>query len=639
MRTPRSALPCLLSLLALLAAAAVPVGITAEPPAAAASSWRLPAAARVVALSDLHGEADDLAALLDAAGLAGKKGEWTGGRAHLVVVGDLLGYGPDERGVLDLLMRLEREAAAAGGGVHVVLGQHEALALAADPRRVTAQACAAFVPEEPRALREAAAAAYAARRPAPKAPFDEAFPPGWFGRRVAFGPSGRYGEWLLARPSAIVVDGTLFVHAGPSPLFARLGGPGPLNERIAADLRALTGARAELETMGLADPTTTTVELLEQVERRVEARGAELGAAGVARARALLDQAALALAGPVFAADGPLWYMRTARAPEAEERETFEAGLRAAGAERAVIGHLPTPDAAITTRFGGRLFRVSTGLPADLFRGAPAALEITKDGARVIVPGAPARTPPTPEPAAAASPEALAARDRALEEFLLTAEIVKIEEVGVGVTKPRRVTLGKDGVTRRAVFKSIDEEVSDRVRLGENNTELSFSDRYVYEVAAYRLDRLLGMRMVPVTVTREVDGQMGSLQLWIEHAIDEGRRLKYRLEPDDAALSARQRDTMLAFDVLIYNVDRNLGNILYTFGDGGMHLVDHSRAFRLNRGRPRALKGVVFEIEPALAAALRALDRPRLESVLKGVLSREQMKAVLARRDEILKTP
>jgi hypothetical protein len=87
--------------------------------------WNIrPVPKRIVALGDVHGDIAGLACILRDRGLIDKKGRWTGERAHLVLSGDLVG-GRNARLLLQMVMRLGEEAAAAGGGVHSLLGNHD----------------------------------------------------------------------------------------------------------------------------------------------------------------------------------------------------------------------------------------------------------------------------------------------------------------------------------------------------------------------------------------------------------------------------------------------------------------------------------------------------------------------------------
>jgi hypothetical protein len=108
-------------------------------PAATASaeqtpSWEWNGVGKIVAIGDVHGSYEKLVLLLRSSGLADDKLAWAGGRTHLVMCGDLIHRGPKDREVLDLIIRLQKEAQSAGGYVHVILGNHEALSLLRDWR-------------------------------------------------------------------------------------------------------------------------------------------------------------------------------------------------------------------------------------------------------------------------------------------------------------------------------------------------------------------------------------------------------------------------------------------------------------------------------------------------------------------------
>ena len=99
---------------------------------------------RVVAVGDVHGDYANFVSVLRSARLIDDKGRWIGGKAHLVQTGDLLDRGADSRKVMDLLMLLEKQAAKAGGQVHALIGNHEAMNLYGDLRYTTAGEFAAF---------------------------------------------------------------------------------------------------------------------------------------------------------------------------------------------------------------------------------------------------------------------------------------------------------------------------------------------------------------------------------------------------------------------------------------------------------------------------------------------------------------
>ena len=129
------------------------------------------------------------------------------------------------------------------------------------------------------------------------------------------------------------------------------------------------------------------------------------------------------------------------------------------------------------------------------------------------------------------------------EEFLESAEIVSVEDLGSGRNQPKRVTLRKGVQTHRAIWKPIQ----------RGRQEWGW-ESYQAEVAAYELDRLLELDMVPPTVIREIDDERGSLQLWVE-----GSHL-YEDVQEQAPQSDewnRQLSRMRLFDSCIGNGDRN----------------------------------------------------------------------------------
>ena len=187
----RTLLPALLGLL---------LALPGRP--AAAEEAVFTGVARVVAVGDVHGDYEKLVAALRLCRVLDAKGRWSGGRAHLVQTGDVLDRGPDSRKAMDLLMRLEGEARRAGGRVHALLGNHEAMNVLGDLRYVSDGEFAAFG-DGPRGT------------PVGEPPLG-AFPK----LSAAFSPTGPYGRWLLGHNAVIKIDGTLFLHGGLSGKYA-----------------------------------------------------------------------------------------------------------------------------------------------------------------------------------------------------------------------------------------------------------------------------------------------------------------------------------------------------------------------------------------------------------------------------------
>ncbi len=222
-----------------------------------------------------------------------------------------------------------------------------------------------------------------------------------------------------------------------------------------------------------------------------------------------------------------------------------------------------------------------------------------------------------------------------LEEFLRTADVVSIEDIGTGITNPQRVTLSKDGHTCRAIFKTVD--ISDVEPGYTNRLESVFTDKFTYEAAAYRLDRLLDIGLVPVTVTRKIDGREGSVQLWIENAIEMQTAADTNVMIGDMDLLLQRLMLMYILDAMIYNVDRNFTNVLVRPENDDLFLIDHSRAFRVNKKLPSLKEERDIPVPESVARQLRTLEIERLEAELGDLLSKRQIRAIDSRRKLLVK--
>ncbi|MFH1574176.1 MAG: hypothetical protein ABIG68_09340, partial [Acidobacteriota bacterium] len=165
-----------------------------------------------------------------------------------------------------------------------------------------------------------------------------------------------------------------------------------------------------------------------------------------------------------------------------------------------------------------------------------------------------------------------------VEDFLRNAEIVKAKGTPIGITNPVRLTLDNGRIRHDAAFKSIDERKLGIYRL-EKSTEYDFKDSWKFEVAAYELDKLLNLNMVPPTVERSYLGRKGSLQYWIEGCMSEKDRIDRKLKAPHPVYWNWQVYKVRIFDQLVYNIDRNLGNTLIT-PDWKCVMIDHSRTFK-----------------------------------------------------------
>jgi hypothetical protein len=236
----------------------------------------------------------------------------------------------------------------------------------------------------------------------------------------------------------------------------------------------------------------------------------------------------------------------------------------------------------------------------------------------------------------AAPPPVLAPAE--MEALLLNGRIIARKgQAKKGVTDAYRVTLSDGQTTHDAQVQNID--VFHTVfEAGAGATEFNFRDTYRYNIAAFRLARLLGLSNVPMSVARTVEGKPAAMTWWIDDvAMDESARAKLapsqRTGPNPSRTSAYVH-IMRVFDELIQNRDRNAGNVLWT-KDWTMWLIDHTRAFRTDR---RLLRAELLErCERSLCDALRRLTRETLTEAVGNTLLKVEIDAVLMRRDLILK--
>jgi len=221
----------------------------------------------------------------------------------------------------------------------------------------------------------------------------------------------------------------------------------------------------------------------------------------------------------------------------------------------------------------------------------------------------------------------------AAEHFLTNARIVSTRPIGEGVTRPFLVTLELDGVTRKAVFKSIDERKAGVTTLADGSAEIDFQDSWQTEIAGYVFDRMLGLGMVPATVRRRVDGKVGSVQWFVEGMIPESERLEKKLTPPNPDEWSEQVFKVRLFDELISNADRHLKNIQVT-SNFQIRLIDHSRTFRVNRSlrKPDSLE----KFSRSLLERIGRLEKKEMQKQLGEYLTGAQIERVLQRRDAIL---
>ena len=222
---------------------------------------------------------------------------------------------------------------------------------------------------------------------------------------------------------------------------------------------------------------------------------------------------------------------------------------------------------------------------------------------------------------------------REKEEFLSNAEIAKSKHVSTGITGTYRVTLTDGRLTHDASVQPIDEAKT--TYQTAQGTEFNFRDTYVHNMAAYKLDQLLGLNMIPVTVVRKFKGNNASYTWWVDDVLMmEIDRHKRKMEPPDSEAWNRQMHVVRLFDQLIYNMDRNLGNLLIDKA-WQLWMIDHTRSFRTFRELKTPAN--LVRCDRKVLARLKELDDNTISRELEPFLKPEELKGLLARRDVIVR--
>lgn len=220
-----------------------------------------------------------------------------------------------------------------------------------------------------------------------------------------------------------------------------------------------------------------------------------------------------------------------------------------------------------------------------------------------------------------------------IEQFLLTAKVIKSKQANKGITGTVRLTLSDGHITHEASFQAVDEHKG-MEQFPDGRMEMNFVDSYKYNIAAYKLAELLGIQdILPVYVARKWEGTTGSMSWWLPIQMDEQERLKRKVDPPDPDAWNKQMYRIRVFDQLIYDSDPNLTNVLIGT-DWKVYRIDFTRAFR--RFKTLQHPDDLVRCDRQLLAKLKALDRDQLASQTKGFLTKDEVNAVMARRDKLV---
>lgn len=580
-----------------------------------ADEWHFSDVDRIVAIGDVHGAYDALVATLQEADVIDSDLNWSGGKTHLVSTGDLLDRGPKSRAAMDLFIRLEKQASRAGGRVHLLLGNHEVMNLTGDLRYVSDEEYAAFLDDESSEERELWYRHFRRSKPvdsdeaALSWEFNQKAPPGYFGHRRAFRQDGYYGKWLLQKPFVVVVNETAFVHGG-LPAFVAENGLEGVNQGLKKDLNDYVVMRSKLADAQAISPIDRFGDLRMTIPEKLNSGG--FAYEFVKMARSVFDLGNSDLHSSI----GPTWYRGTVSCNQLIEGDSLNLALHAIGASRVVMGHTVTITKRVQQRMNGRVIEIDTGMLNSNYGGSGNALIIEGNELSVVNEHGTKDVLPISHPVRVGH-EFIAIDDDALARILAKGDIVESGAEGVA-WRLLRLTLREQSV--HAIFRDLPEE-----------------QLFVPELAAYRLDRMLGLGMVPVTIRRDIGEKPGMLQFVPANTVTERERVASGKMAQAPCPLQKQLDAMYVFDTLIHNSARTPSSMLYSLDDLLLLLVDHELSFGVQEGMPEYLDGVNLAIGGQWRAALSALNDEALHALLGDVLDEERLTALGNRRDALLK--
>jgi hypothetical protein len=222
--------------------------------------------------------------------------------------------------------------------------------------------------------------------------------------------------------------------------------------------------------------------------------------------------------------------------------------------------------------------------------------------------------------------------DQQMEQFLRTGKVTRQRGVSTGITGTSRLTLTDGNLTHDAHLQCIDEsKMHFTTPMG---TELNFRDSYKYNIAAYRLDRLLKLGLVPVSVERKVGGKTCAVTWWVDDVqMMEKDRYQKKIAPARPEEWNDQMFQVRVFNELVYNTDPNLGNLLI-LNDWQVRMVDFSRAFRRMHDLRNSQN--LVRVDRRVYEGLKKLNGAVLKEALGNYLIPPEVEGILARRDRIV---
>lgn len=358
----------------------------------------------IVVIGEVQGAANTVAAFLQHLDLIDSENRWSGGNTILIQTGDLIDDGEHVRAALDLFMRLQEEAAAAGGQVIVLMGNHEALNILGELRGVNPLAYQSFSGPDSESRQRQVWEEWSTWRAERAEAIGEAFetdseaeqkwfaahPLGWVEYVESMGPDGIYGAWLRSLPVAVEINDVLFVHGGVHQEIEDRKVES-INRRAAEEIERFDEHKAFMIAEGLCLPTSSAGEMVDVINQEAlflnNLDDSERTSSNprVARLLQIYDLSQWK-SWSVLDGKGPLCFRGAARWPEDERGPEIAAILEEFEVERMVTGQSDGRNRLIQARFDDRVLLTSIDMTDDPDGGGgdPAALKIM-DGDYFVV--------------------------------------------------------------------------------------------------------------------------------------------------------------------------------------------------------------------------------------------------------------
>jgi hypothetical protein len=512
--------------------------------------------------------------------------------------------GDQSKEAFDLLIRLQKEAVESGGKVHFLLGNHEEMNITGivfrQPQYVSPKQFASFLPEKYRTKKENEFRAQLQNLSEIEANSDTSLLDSYMEtkwRNLMSDEEAQalyvntfnedYGRWICEQNAVIKINDIIFSHGGISERYADW----PLQE--INDV-----LRYELNEFRRAYKRGITPRL----KRRI-----------------------------LYEPDSPLWNRDLATKEEKTYGRIVKKILKNHRANYMVVAHTPPgspvvsendkDEIALRTRFGQRVWMIDTGI-ADYYYGILSFLYV-EDGVLNMEEW----TEAVYAEGSDFEPSKIMPGDETREEveyYLKNAPVIEAKKEAVpGRTAPWKINLDDGKISRRAIFKVVDE-----------TRPKALPESYQYELAAYALDKLLDLRRIPPTMERKIDGVMGSLQIRIEDCFGLDEQREGDIEPPDPQAFSNALDEINVFENLAYSKRTELDDILIHEVSWDIFRVDFSDAFEIS---PELIPDQeITRCSKKLFKNLRDLSDEVMRARLEVYLNDEEMSALLNRKALII---